>query len=355
MSIPDVPPLPRDGEIVAGSAWWGGRRLGPARFRVVDGAVVGPPRPVDADEVRPTSAAVTLGGAVIPGIHDSHVHAMLGDLGDLRAGGIASAVDLGGVAADLQKLAATWERPSSGVPRLAYAGAYLTVPGGYPSQAPWALPGSCRDVASPAAAADAVREQIEAGATRIKAVISTVHDAPTFDVPILSAVAAAAHAAGVELVTHAQGPGAVEIALEAGTDVFAHTPWTQRLPDEVIERAAATTAWISTIDIHGYGERTPDRATALDNLTRFVAAGGTVRYGTDYGNGPIPAGVNVREVEALVAAGLDADAVLMSMTLGPDDLPATWLPDGLPDDPNELPAALSTACVLAAAPEPDVP
>lgn len=288
-----------------------------------------------------------LPGTVVPGIHDSHTHAMLADLRDLWAGGVASAVDLGGIGADLRRLAEESRRAGAELPRLEYAGAYLTAPGGYPAQASWAPAGSCREVASPSHAADVVQEQIDAGATRIKAVLSTVHEAPTFDVPTLAAVAAAAHAAGVELVTHAQGPNTVEIALEAGTEVFAHTPWTQPLSDDVIDRAASATAWISTIDIHGYGERTPDRITALDNLGRFAAAGGTIRYGTDYGNGPVPAGVNPREVEALQSAGLGIDAVLTTMTLGPDDLPVTWLPDGLPDDPAMLPTVLTSARILS--------
>lgn len=347
--MPDWLPrlLAKGDDVVSRSVWWGGRRLGPSVFRIVGGAVVGRP------SVLPTShgrwmAFPPLDGTVIPGLHDAHGHAMLADLRALRAGGIASVVDLGGLGADLHALASAGRRPGGDLPRIAYAGAFLTVPGGYPSLAAWALPGSCRDVASPGHAAEAVREQVDAGATRIKAVVSTAHEAPTFDVATLTAVAEATHAAGLELVTHAQGPGAVEIALAAGTDVFAHTPWTERLPDDLLQRAAATTAWISTIDIHGYGEATPDRATALANLTDFVAAGGTVRYGTDYGNGPLPAGVNPREVAALQAAGLDTDAVLTAVTRGDDDLPVCWLPGGLPDDPNTLSATLTTAVVLAA-------
>ena len=45
---------------------------------------------------------------------------------------------------------------------------------------------------------------------------------------------------------------------------------------------------VSTLDIHGWGSDTPEIRTALDNLSRFHAAGGRVVYGTDLGNGPIP-------------------------------------------------------------------
>ena len=59
-------------------------------------------------------------------------------------------------------------------------------------------------------------------------------------------------------------------------------------------------AWMSTLDIHGYGEGGAAFEIAADNLARFSARGGTVLYGTDLGNGPLPAGLNGRELAALV-------------------------------------------------------
>ena len=37
-------------------------------------------------------------------------------------------------------------------------------------------------------------------------------------------------------------------------------------------------------------------------------------YGTDLGNGPLPAGLNRREIEALLAVGLSPDAVISALT-----------------------------------------
>ena len=59
---------------------------------------------------------------------------------------------------------------------------------------------------------------------------------------------------------------------------------------------------VSTLDIHSYGKETPELHTALDNLNRFLAAGGRVVYGTDLGNGPIPAG-HPRRRDLAPAAG----------------------------------------------------
>ena len=55
---------------------------------------------------------------------------------------------------------------------------------------------------------------------------------------------------------------------------------------------------VSTLDIHGTGGDTPALRTALDNLRRFHAAGGTVVYGTDLGNGPIPSGIHTLRAAA---------------------------------------------------------
>ena len=130
-----------------------------------------------------------------------------------------------------------------------------------------------------------------------------------------------AHRLDLPVTAHAQGAGQVERALGAGFDELAHTPWT-RLSDEVIESAAARLRVVSTLDIHSYGRDTPEIRAAVDNLRRFHAAGGTVIYGTDLGNGPIPAGIHTREVLLLRDAGLEPEEILEAMVRAPLDLDA---------------------------------
>ena len=79
---------------------------------------------------------------------------------------------------------------------------------------------------------------------------------------------------------------------------------------------------MSTLDIQSYGRDTPEIRTAIDNLRRFHAAGGTVIYGTDLGNGPIPAGIHTREVLLLRDAGLEPEEILQAMVRAPLDLDA---------------------------------
>ena len=343
--------------LVADSLWWDGRLRPGGALRIGDG----PATPVDAGDVPPGAARRRLPGTLLPGLVDAHVHSALVDLGTVRAGGIACVWDLGGVPAAVAGLASRAERPGSGLPRVRFAGPFLTAPGGYPSDRPWAPAGSCRPVRSAADAGAAVGEAESGGATLIKV---TAHaGGPMLDPPVFAALVEAAHAAGLPVVVHAEGPGTVAAAVDAGADLLAHTPWTEPLDDGLI-RAAAGMTWLSTLDIHGWGEQTRAWDTAVGNLRRFLGYGGTVRYGTDLGNGPLPPAVNPREVRGLQAAGLTPDQVLTAMTgfsgpaAGAASRPAVaagdsalavepcWVAAGLDLDPDRFADVLATARVV---------
>ena len=160
-----------------------------------------------------------------------------------------------------------------------------------------------RDLAARGAAAIKVSLNAEAG--------------PTPSDAELAAVADAAGAAGIPVTAHAQGAGQVERALGAGFDELAHTPWTNRLSDDVIATAAQRLRIVSTLDICSFGRDTPEIRTALENLRRFHTAGGTVIYGTDLGNGAIPPGIHTRELRLMVEAGMEYEEVLEALVRAP--------------------------------------
>ena len=82
--------------------------------------------------------------------------------------------------------------------------------------------------------------------------------------------------------------------------------------------------------------------TAVGNLRRFLEYGGSVRYGTDLGNGPVVPGINPREIRALQSAGLTPNDILLAMA-GED---VSWIPGGLDLDPARFADVLATARVL---------
>jgi hypothetical protein len=310
--------------ITADSIWWDGRLHTGASLRMSDKSVGG--------EVRPD--AHRLPGTLLPGLVDAHVHSALVDLATVRAGGIAGVWDLGGVPAAVAALAADHERLR--LPRIRYAGPFLTAPGGYPSDRAWAPPGSWREITSAAQAVEAVGEAAALGATLIKV---TAHaGGPQLSPEILAAIVAE----GLPVVVHAEGPGTVEAAVEAGAAYLAHTPWTEPLDPGLARACAEGQTWISTLDIHGWGQPTPESVAAVGNLRLFRSYGGKVRYGTDLGNGPLPPAINPREIRLLQAAGMSPGEILLAMT--GEDL--SWIPGGLDLDPARFADSLATARVL---------
>ncbi|QNE36566.1 amidohydrolase family protein [Leifsonia shinshuensis] len=367
-------PLAPNRTIQVDAVWTGDGFDGPTLFTVdgdqltladaVPNPVTDAPAPADStgpllpasprlpnSPLRPTSPL--LGGTLIPSLIDHHTHLGLTDPGALFAGGITHAVDLGWI----PEVATSWRADLPGRPAVAIAGALITAPGGYPVASGWAPEGAAAEVGGPREARQAVRKQVMLGASRIKVALNS--DAgETVDNSTLAAIVEESHAAGLPVVAHVQGPGQTARAVKAGVDQLAHTPFTERLDDVLIaESAQRGMTWISTLDIHGWGVPTGQYRTAVDNLRRFVAAGGRVLYGTDLGNGDLPVGVNARELAALQEAGLTGAALVRTIAgraaeplgetatatdenrLGPR---VAWIPTPPPADDRDLPAWLAT-------------
>ena len=249
---------------------------------------------------------------LLPGFLDAHVHLALIDPAALAAGGIGRVLDLGGWLPSDDPTDGEPEGTAS-VPETRFAGQFLGAPGGYPSRQAWAPAGSACPVASPSEAAIAVARQVAAGASVIKVTLNSAAG-PVLAPDTLAAIVVAAHARMLPVAAHAEGPGQAAAAFDAGVDLLAHTPFSEALPDALLGAMAGRMTWISTLDIHGWGEPTAAFSVASDNLARFHGAGGRVLYGTDLGNGPLPVGLNRREIEALLACGLSPDDVLAALT-----------------------------------------
>jgi len=209
----------------------------------------------------------------------------------------------------------------------------LTGPGGYPSQASWAPEGTAREVAGPEDAAVAVGDVTAAGAAAVKVSLNAEAGPTPSDAELL-AIVDAARGGGVPVTVHAQGMGQVERALGAGVDELAHTPWSP-LSDDTIRAAAGSLRIVSTLDIHGSDGDAIPLEVALDNLRRFVSAGGEVVYGTDLGNGPIPPGIPVREIALMMRAGVTGERLLEALVRAPlePEAPADLIALGM--DPFE--------------------
>jgi imidazolonepropionase-like amidohydrolase len=251
---------------------------------------------------------------LIPGAVDHHVHIGLSDPRAVLRGGVTACRDLGWPPDQIFPLADISQATDFDGPAVVAAGPMVTASGGYPSQAGWCPEGGWIEVSSTEEGAAAVGRIGAQDPAVIKVALNS-EAGPVVSDPVLVAVCETAHARGLAVTAHVQGKGQTERALGAGVDELAHCPWTERLSDETIEALARRTGIVSTLDIHSYGQRTSELDVAVDNLGRFVEAGGRVRYGTDLGNGPIPAGIHPREIAHLSSAGFGTSAILRAMTL----------------------------------------
>lgn len=255
---------------------------------------------------------------LLPPITDAHVHLGLADAARNQPSALARVLDLGWAPDALPGVIAAATAAHRGLD-VRFAGPFHSAPGGYPSGRSWAPPGAVAELADAADAASAIRARARSGAAVIKVTLNS-DDGPVPDGALLSAIAEAAHAERLPLVAHVQGAGQTARALAAGVDVLAHTPWSERLDDDLIRAAAASQCWVSTLAMHGRDADEVAFARATDNLARFAAAGGAVAYGTDLGNGIARFDLDQSELAALRQAGIEGTALvdaLLSETLLP--------------------------------------
>ncbi|MGH2651836.1 MAG: amidohydrolase family protein [Actinomycetota bacterium] len=250
---------------------------------------------------------------LMPGVVDRHVHIGLSDPRLVVRGGVTVVRDLGWPAQDIFALADISAGTDFDGPEIGAAGPIITARRGYPSRAGWAPEGTALEVRGAKAAAAAAARLADEDAVAIK--IALASDAgPTLSDQELVAVCQAAHDRGLPVVAHVQGRGQTERAVGAGVDELAHCPWSERIGERLVRGMAERVRMVSTLDIHAHAPRTRALDIALDNLRRFVKAGGRVAYGTDLGNGPIPPGIHVGEATLLASAGLSPDRILDAMT-----------------------------------------
>jgi imidazolonepropionase-like amidohydrolase len=274
-------------------------------------------------------------GFLMPAAADRHVHIGLADPGAVLLGGVTAVRDLAWPPDVIFPLADASELPAFNGPLIRAAGPMLTVPGGYPTNDRWAPPGTGLEIRGPEEAAKAVVALADRGAAAIKVSLNA-EAGPTPTDGELAAIVQSARERGLPVTAHVQGKGQAERAVGAGVNEFAHCPWSERLSEAVLEAAAKTVRIVSTLDIWSYGKVTAELRTAADNMARFRAAGGTVVYGTDLGNGAIPPGIDVREVLLLrETVGMTPDEILEALVAGPLEPGAPADLIALAGDPRE--------------------
>lgn len=269
-----------------------------------------------ASEVeRPLDARVVdgAGRTLLPGFVDAHVHIGFYDPKTVLRGGVTAARDLAWPPERIFSLARRLAGRATEGPLLIAAGPMITAPGGYPTRASWAPAGTGLEVRTEAEAATAVADLAARGAGVIK-VAQEPREGPVLPEEVLRAVVQEAHAAGLRVTSHLGSLGQLKAALDAGVDELAHGLWSdEEIPQPLVERMTAQgLTVVPTLHID------PTRVR-IDNLGRFVAAGGRVVYGTDMGNTGPPLGIDPEELRLMVEAGMTSLEALAAATSGAAD------------------------------------
>jgi imidazolonepropionase-like amidohydrolase len=277
------------------------------------------------------------GRAITAGFWNSHVHFFQrkwADAGAIPADeldrqiqamltryGFTSVFDLGSPGENTRRIRDRVESGEVPGPRIRTTGPALLPPGLAPSDQVLNVLGFVRtpnlEVSTAADAAAAARKVVEEGADAIK-----VHSLP--DEAVIRAVVEEGRRVGRIVFSHpARDAAGLLAALKGGVDVLAHTtptsgPWDEAILAAMKEKRVAV---VPTLTIWRQLRR-HDRVSAQDQVTAtitsqlraWLAAGGTVLFGTDVGAvEPDPR----EEYRLMAESGMTFPQILASLTTAP--------------------------------------
>jgi imidazolonepropionase-like amidohydrolase len=213
-------------------------------------------------------------------------------------------------------------------PSIRTTGLPFVPPNGSPFYiAPIRLP----ELPTPEEAVKLVRERIRSGADAIK-IFSASPASPdqpaivmSFD--IAKAVVATAHVMGKLVIAHPTNNAGLNVALEAGVDVLAHTtpdgrePWSEELVSKLhlahVALMPTLKLWRFELERNGADQETIAEfiAIALQQLSAYSQAGGEILFGTDVGY--VTDYDPSDEYILMAKAGMTFQQILESLTTAP--------------------------------------
>jgi imidazolonepropionase-like amidohydrolase len=183
------------------------------------------------------------------------------------------------------------------------------------------------EIESNTQAAERVRQQIRGGADGIKIFAGSVEADSILIMPLdlAKAIVAEAHRAGKPVFAHPSNQEGIEVALQSGVDILAHTtpsggPWSSALVERL---KAAHIALIPTLTLWHVESKNEPReefekgmnAVVLPQLRAYSEAGGQILFGTDVGY--IEQFDTSEEFLWMSRAGMSFQQILASLTTNP--------------------------------------
>jgi imidazolonepropionase-like amidohydrolase len=186
---------------------------------------------------------------------------------------------------------------------------------------------SIPDVESPAQGVERVRQQIRDGADGIKIFAGSVERDSILIMPLdlAKAIVAEAHRGGKPVFAHPSNDEGIEVALESGVDILAHTtpsggPWSSSLVERLKTAHVALIPTLTLWHVEGKNESIQEfekgmNTVILPQLRAYSEAGGQILFGTDVGY--IEQFDTAEEFKWMSRAGLSFQQILASLTTSP--------------------------------------
>jgi imidazolonepropionase-like amidohydrolase len=280
---------------------------------VVEGDRIRAVGPAASIAIPPDARTVDISGrSVLPGLINAHVHLTFphgrGQLSSWLEAGVTTVCDLGSPVERLASLKAS----APVQPRVVAAGPIMSVPGGYPGSH-WGP-----EIHLSVQGADDARQQaqrlLDRGADLIKIALEAAGPSslPLLSAAEVKAIADVAHARGTVVVAHVDVSATLERAVDNGVDAAAHMV-RDALPASLITKLVQKEVHLlPTLAVFGVdGDR---GHVMLDNVRRFVGAGGRVAFGDDWGNPGTATGLPWHELRLLLRAGMTPMQVIVAAT-----------------------------------------
>lgn len=187
---------------------------------------------------------------------------------------------------------------------------------------------SMPEVESTAEATERVRQQVHDGANGIKIFANSVERDGILTMPLdlAKAIVAEAHRAGKPVFAHVSNDQGIEVAIQSGVDILAHTtpvdtPWSPPLVHRMTAAHMAVTPTLTLWEVEfRKGHASPEdmeqaMSKAARQLQAFSQAGGQVLFGTDVGY--IDQFDTSEEFKWMSRAGMSFQEILASLTTNP--------------------------------------
>lgn len=187
------------------------------------------------------------------------------------------------------------------------------------------------EVGTPEKAAERARKQLKAGADGVKIFAGAIVGGKIGVLPMpldaAKAVVAEAHKAGKPAFAHPSNQAGLDVAIDSGVDVLAHTtpdthqPWTPELVARIKAHHMALIPTMTLWEVELKKEKVPEAgiekfvAVAEQQLKAYSDAGGQILFGTDVGY--TDAVDTTEEYRLMAASGLGFQQILASLTTAP--------------------------------------